>query len=471
VSFDHRRTAAGWHGGQESPLYALASTGTVLPGVDTEIWECLGLVERGELDVDLDPVAEHERLTALLHHVEPKLAEAKAHEVGAEHGRSAASWWQQDALGGRASGDTAGTAHWVLQGIEDGDPAILDTVVGVDQMPTAAEIAAEADWPEPDLDDHQAHERWDAAQVDICHAYAAAYVDAFWEAVAQACHNELGEPEAGRDGPEALIPETESSARHTIEDRHRLKARFLGAEVALTEASALVVTDAEAHAIVNGGRHPFDPPSLDGAPGSTSSLTGLTTEVLGAGAAGLTTEELTAAVGAMANAWEEGRDIVWPAALWSTAMRTLGHVDQARFLKTVAEGHLRSLASGLRYRPNTEPTEPYMRPVLAASTEDDIPPGWVAERAEPWAGREVEVVYDPRRFEVAFTSWSDATVATGAFKAVGWQQRAVDGERGFWVRDRVVAARATLARFEQTAPGVAHEASLPPASATRGFGL
>lgn len=53
-----------------------------------------------------------------------------ARRLGAEHGRNAASWWEQDAIGGRASSrvDTKETARRVLQGIDDGDPLILDSL-------------------------------------------------------------------------------------------------------------------------------------------------------------------------------------------------------------------------------------------------------------------------------------------------------------------------------------------------------
>ncbi|MFG2043952.1 DUF4314 domain-containing protein [Dactylosporangium sp. NPDC048998] len=50
--------------------------------------------------------------------------------VGAADGADAAEWWVQDTLGGRASGDTAATARRILTGIDDGDPAILDTLPG-----------------------------------------------------------------------------------------------------------------------------------------------------------------------------------------------------------------------------------------------------------------------------------------------------------------------------------------------------
>jgi hypothetical protein len=188
---EHRQTAARWHGGQWSPLYAYASTGAVVAGVDREVLDCLDIVERGELNVDADPVEEHERLLALLRHVEPDVAIGKAGEIGREHGENAAEWWQQDALGGRATGDTATTARSVLQGIDGGDPAILDTLPAYVDGYTATELQSECDWPEPDVDDLEAHRRWSAVVSDLWSEYQTAFQDAVRESVIRYCEREL----------------------------------------------------------------------------------------------------------------------------------------------------------------------------------------------------------------------------------------------------------------------------------------
>ena len=47
---DHRNTASGWHGGQSSPLYAYASTGSIVPGVLGEVDDCLQLLHAGQYD-------------------------------------------------------------------------------------------------------------------------------------------------------------------------------------------------------------------------------------------------------------------------------------------------------------------------------------------------------------------------------------------------------------------------------------
>jgi hypothetical protein len=52
--------------------------------------------------------------------------------AGAAVGRDAADWWGQDTIGGRASGDVQATARRVLVGIDDGDPAVLDTLPSFD---------------------------------------------------------------------------------------------------------------------------------------------------------------------------------------------------------------------------------------------------------------------------------------------------------------------------------------------------
>src|SRR5690349_11916464 len=51
---------------------------------------------------------------------------AYAQERGREDGENAAAWYVQDVLTNRVR-DTAITARMVLRGIENGDPAVLDT--------------------------------------------------------------------------------------------------------------------------------------------------------------------------------------------------------------------------------------------------------------------------------------------------------------------------------------------------------
>jgi hypothetical protein len=55
------------------------------------------------------------------------------------------------------------------------------------------------------------------------------------------------------------------------------------------------------------------------------------------------------------------------------------------------------------------------------------------------------VVYDPRRFEIAVTSFS-AEMTAGNLEAEGWDPMASDGHRSLWARDRIAAARHALDR-------------------------
>jgi hypothetical protein len=65
--------------------------------------------------------------------------------AGAGAGRDAAGWWGQDTVGGRASGDVTATARRILAGIDDGDPAVLDTLPTLDLSGRPADAPSDAD--------------------------------------------------------------------------------------------------------------------------------------------------------------------------------------------------------------------------------------------------------------------------------------------------------------------------------------
>ena len=65
--------------------------------------------------------------------------------AGAEAGVNAADWWAQDVIGGRATGDVRPAARRVLAGIDDGDPAVLDTLPHLDLSGQNANSTSEAD--------------------------------------------------------------------------------------------------------------------------------------------------------------------------------------------------------------------------------------------------------------------------------------------------------------------------------------
>ena len=54
--------------------------------------------------------------------------EQVARDAGREAGQNAAAWWEQDAIGGRAGRDWRDVAKRTLEGIQDGDPAVLDSL-------------------------------------------------------------------------------------------------------------------------------------------------------------------------------------------------------------------------------------------------------------------------------------------------------------------------------------------------------
>lgn len=107
------------------------------------------------------------------------------------------------------------------------------------------------------------------------------------------------------------------------------------------------------------------------------------------------------------------------------------------------------------------PTSPFLRAIEYPAFDkppqhgDSAPPGWVAEPAGRWAGQAIEVVYDPRRFQVMFTSNSSSTSSEviRLLEAGGWERRATGGNRSFWTQDRLAATRAALARLDRPASG------------------
>lgn len=161
-----------------------------------------------------------------------------------------------------------------------------------------------------------------------------------------------------------------------------------------------------------------------------------------------------------------------------------------------AERHHRPEPStgGQQPPPVDVPSAPYLR----RPGDGPLPNGW---RAEPlrggWNGQDTEVVYDPRRHEIAFTWHSqrtrqrvidviynhrdqealliphdENTDPADLMTALGWEQRAIDGQRSFWTGDRHAAVEAALRRIDQpaatTPTGQQHES--PQAIATKPTG-
>lgn len=91
--------------------------------------------------------------------------------------------------------------------------------------------------------------------------------------------------------------------------------------------------------------------------------------------------------------------------------------------------------------------KPFMRPTDRARL---APVGWVAEPAGQWAGREVEVVYDPRRHDVVLVRGDATDAARSAIGGGGYRRIAVEDSQEMWVRDRVGVAQV---RFEALGHG------------------
>ncbi|WCO66245.1 hypothetical protein PO878_17220 [Iamia majanohamensis] len=85
--------------------------------------------------------------------------------------------------------------------------------------------------------------------------------------------------------------------------------------------------------------------------------------------------------------------------------------------------------------------KPFMRPVDRGRL---APVGWVAEPAGLWGGKQVEVVYDPRRHQLVRTDSDIGDRTRVALGTAGFRRVASAGEQELWVRDRVEAARSAL---------------------------
>jgi hypothetical protein len=106
-----------------------------------------------------------------------------------------------------------------------------------------------------------------------------------------------------------------------------------------------------------------------------------------------------------------------------------------------------------------------MKPFLRPTDRGKLAPvGWVAEPAGHWGGKEVDVVYDPRRHQVLVVRSAVPDGTRSSLGAAGFRRLAADGAQELWVRDRLAVARAALDRLDRAA-GPRRSAEL------RGLGL
>ncbi len=92
-----------------------------------------------------------------------------------------------------------------------------------------------------------------------------------------------------------------------------------------------------------------------------------------------------------------------------------------------------------------------MKPFLRATDRGKLAPvGWVSEPAGQWGGKQVDVVYDPRRHDVAFVRHDVGDEVRAGFGDVGYRRVAVDGDNEMWVRDRLAVVAARMDQVERS---------------------
>lgn len=82
-----------------------------------------------------------------------------------------------------------------------------------------------------------------------------------------------------------------------------------------------------------------------------------------------------------------------------------------------------------------------MRPLLRATDRARLAPvGWISEPVGVWAGREVEVIYDPRQHQIVMVRNEPGDTTRVALAGEGFRRLAVDGQQELWVRERDTVA-------------------------------
>jgi hypothetical protein len=84
-----------------------------------------------------------------------------------------------------------------------------------------------------------------------------------------------------------------------------------------------------------------------------------------------------------------------------------------------------------------------MKPFLRATDRARLAPvGWTSEPAGQWAGRQVEVVYDPRQHQVVMVPQRPGDTTRAELAGAGYRRCASTATQEMWVRDRAAEAAA-----------------------------
>jgi hypothetical protein len=88
-----------------------------------------------------------------------------------------------------------------------------------------------------------------------------------------------------------------------------------------------------------------------------------------------------------------------------------------------------------------------LKPFLRATDRARLAPvGWTSEPAGVWAGREVEVVYDPRQHQIVMVRNEPGDTTRVTLAGEGFRRLAVDGQQEMWVRDHATLAEQLQSR-------------------------
>ena len=114
------------------------------------------------------------------------------------------------------------------------------------------------------------------------------------------------------------------------------RARYHGADAALTYACSpgTAMSDDRARSTIAGDLDWATPPNLSGQRPCDQTRIGLADDVLGIDPANPIPEDV---LDALADAWEQGRDLVWADALRAIAHRTLGNITTALAIERANE--------------------------------------------------------------------------------------------------------------------------------------